>query len=384
MTERKIPELKKPKPDAKDQRWVVYWNVWNSKKGKYVRKRNYTLNAFAEKRRHFEFLNLKRKLQKLQEEAESGTSSAVEVDDGSPTLYKLIEIVLERKSALRESARLSLDKYARVLVFWLKNQGFCGSPSKFNETTVFRFMNYLTSVRKVNNRTRNNYRSGLTTIFNVIAKMKNVKALKENPFLVLEKLPQDTGRNIAYTKEQTRELIQFMKARHEPLLLFCQFMYYTLARTHELSRLQVKHIGMTRPDQIYLPAEWSKNRRARYITIPPQLAALIGDSGILSKPKEWYIFGRGLLPSEEYYPSEYIAQMYRYHVLDKLGYPLEYTLYSWKHTGVTHNYLENVEPSALRIQMGYETQSSFDVYLKSLGLFENIQVAKHYVTLCGT
>jgi hypothetical protein len=59
-----------------------------------------------------------------------------------------------------------------------------------------------------------------------------------------------------------------------------------------------------------------------------------------------------------------------------LGYSELYTFYSWKHTGVISAHKAGVSDDDIMLQTGHKNYGSFQVYLKSLGLFQNETFAK--------
>jgi hypothetical protein len=64
-----------------------------------------------------------------------------------------------------------------------------------------------------------------------------------------------------------------------------------------------------------------------------------------------------------------------------MNYPNDYTMYSWKHTGVVFLYRNNIPRASIRMQAGFMDDKSFETYLKSLGLFENELLITSYPSL---
>lgn len=372
----RIPRLVKPDEKNKDQRWVVVYYLWDPQAGKYVRKRNYSLNSEPLKDRHTAFTFLKKELLKLMEESEF--SVAVPKDIQKASIYKALELFLQSKKQLRKSTYEGYAKHVKHFTAWLRSQAFNGGVAQITPVTCRRYVEYLASRRKLGNRTIKNYTDGIKTAF---SEWKEAEVINENPWAKVKMPVPDEGKNIAYTHEQVRELLTFMKNGHEGLYRLCTFMYYTLARPNELSRLQVKHVGMNRPDKIYLPSEFSKNKTARHISINNDLKRFIDESGIMELPKDWYIFSKRFMPGVEYYDSKNFGTRYRRAVLAKLNYADDYTLYSWKHTGVVHAYLNGMSPASIQMQIGHLNQNSFETYLKSLGLFENTEIHTKFPAL---
>jgi hypothetical protein len=64
-----------------------------------------------------------------------------------------------------------------------------------------------------------------------------------------------------------------------------------------------------------------------------------------------------------------MAGLFTEKVLKRLDYKDDYTLYSWKHTGVVKAWKAEMIQAAIQTQMGHMNTVSFRVYIKSLSLF---------------
>ena len=58
-------------------------------------------------------------------------------------------------------------------------------------------------------------------------------------------------------------------------------------------------------------------------------------------------------------------------LVEPLNLGKEFTLYSWKHTGVVNAYKNGVDIKALQLQCRHHSVSQTDTYLKSLGFMDN-------------
>ena len=71
----------------------------------------------------------------------------------------------------------------------------------------------------------------------------------------------------------------------------------------------------------------------------------------------------------------------RDNVLKPLDFSTQHTLYSWKHSGVVSLYMSGATKYSIQMQIGHINTDSFDTYLKSLGLFENLEIKNAYPEL---
>ena len=86
---------------------------------------------------------------------------------------------------------------------------------------------------------------------------------------------------------------------------------------------------------------------------------------------DWYLFSKGFQPGPEHYNSKYFGERYRENVLDMLKYHKDFTLYSWKHTGVVMAVEAGVPHADIINQGGWNDPHSYFTYLKGLGLMVN-------------
>jgi integrase len=166
-------------------------------------------------------------------------------------------------------------------------------------------------------------------------------------------------------------------------LFLCQFMYYTLARPGEIAKLKVKNIGMVRENCIYIPAEISKNKMDRHVEITPRFLAILEKKGLFDADPEHYIFSDYFRPGPKPKHPTKMARRFTEKVLKRLGYSDDYTLYSWKHTGVVKAWKAGMSQAAIQTQMGHTNTASFQVYIKSLSLLENKEFAQKMPDLPG-
>lgn len=360
-----------PATQSKDQRWVIKYYA-EDMNGIYRAFRETDCNSIANiaDRRAY----CKERIAYINQMLVKGAQVDEEsIDNEELMVSQSITNALSSKFGLRPKTEKNYRDYANKFLLWLQTNNKDVKITRVTKSMAMEFIQYLVSCN-LSNRTINNHISHLSTLFN--------RAGEINPFKGIEKLQEDIGRNIAFNKEQTAELVTYMQAKWPDMLVACQFMYYTLARTNEISHIKVSDIAKYHPDQIYLDEKYSKNRSARNISIPPQLRSIL--QAFLSKHEhspDDYLFSRNFRPGKHHFPSPQMADRFRMNVLNKLNFSADYTFYSWKHTGVVNLYITGVAPAAIRMQLGHMNTQSFEQYLKSLGLFQNNELINGFPTL---
>ena len=365
-----------PGPDAKDQRWKIRFSAWDVAAEKLVTRTLVGINSMAfdsaaEKKAYGE--QQVAEINKLlrsgyvigQEEKEKPEAAppAPPVTIGDAVGQFLHEKKIHRAST-QHAYQVTLSRFV----------AFVGIGRSLTAITGQNLNDYLLHL-KVNcglaSRTHNNHRNSLRTFFAWAVKRYQLPA---NPSADTKALPHSPGKNTAYTRPQQRLLLDYMRAKVPHFHHLCLWMYYTLIRTNELAQLQVADLDRPQAGMVYLKKEITKNGHSRAPKLPADLEALIVARGLRDYPPEYFIFSEGIVPGPDPYPAHYIAKWYRYHVLKPLKFGGEYTLYSWKHTGVCELYRAGVPRWEIILQAGWRDSGSFEAYLHSLGLFDEKKI----------
>jgi len=387
MSEKRYPykeaKLHIPGEDSKDQRWFIYYSAYSLTKGRLVKKKDYQLNRQSNLANRMIWANelIKQYNEYLAKGYCIDDPRLIDYHDNTnynlPPHINLLDRAIwykERKN-LREkslkSYRDSLSKYRGFLrdVGQLKS-----SVHEVGKDLMNQYKDYLLDMN-LSGRTVNNHFNFLMILFN---ELREQELISENPMPKI-RVKQDTKRNRAYNNSQISELLKFMEKKDKRFYFLSKFMYYTLFRTNEIAQLKIEHVNMNL-GYIYLPAFASKNRRERYVKINSSLRELLEEMDLLKFEGINYLFGKGIKPGPEPEVSRYLGARYRENILIPLGYSTEYTLYSWKHTGVVLNYMAGMSKAALQMQIGHVSTESFDTYLRSLGLIDNNEI-DNYVKL---
>lgn len=242
------------------------------------------------------------------------------------------------------------------------------------------FLDYLKS-KPYKNRTINNKLSYAKAIWNYA--IDSLEIDMKSPFHKVKKLKQETGRNLAFQPDQIK-LIKEQHKLYPDLSLLAMTMYYTLARTNEIANMKVKHIGMYQKYQIYIPASTGKTGIERHIIMPEPLIHLFERHEIFKANMKNFIFGstkenvkgyKTMKPDPRMTRSATLGEKYSKYILKPLGFDSDYTLYSWKHTGVVNAKLAGISDADIMQQTGHKNFESYSTYLKSLGLFARGQYA---------
>lgn len=379
-----------PDKKSKDQRWYIKYWPYSVHKKEHVLKRTYILPTHPNESERKKLCDMYCK------EVDEMLLSDFVLDESDPQEKKRmasISVVMNEYLATRghlkkrsvESIHGALKKFKLYLA---EHKHLFKSPELFTSNDALKYRNELIK-QGLGNRSINNNISAVKTFFNESIALYP-ELVRVNPFAGLKKLNENGGRNTAFLPAQVKEIVGYQK-RFPDLDFLSKFMYYTLMRSNEMSKLQVKHIGMYHPNQIYVTPENSKNSHGRHVVISEQLEELLQQYDIRSYPKDYYVFGfeqptkhhtRGMFkPMAAPTNRRYLGSKYRKAVLEPLGFSSDYTLYSWKHTGVVNAKLAGISDADIMQQTGHRAYDSYQKYLKSLGLFVTGEYASKIPTI---
>lgn len=217
-------------------------------------------------------------------------------------------------------------------------------------------------------RNRNNYRTCLSTIFQVLEDneliernfIKNISILKSNP-----------ERNRTYTLQQEEEIFKHLEQNDRILLLFIKFISYNFLRPIEVCRLRVKDINI---EEKFLEIK-VKNKPLKMKIIPQVLLDQLPD--LKGMDRENLLFtpdGIGApWDTELTNRRDYFSKRFKTIVKDHFDLGKNYGLYSFRHTSITKLYRAlaiKSSPFAAKSQVmqitGHSTMVSLEKYLRDI------------------
>ena len=368
------------------KRWFVFYSYRNPSTGKMVRFKQYggfdRLNSAEEKIAHS-----KRLIIQINRKLDSGWSPFLDQEKflyndvleyqnsaGSPETKKQSEftveyyfnlVLSELKPQIRKSSFQAYQSQIRIFIKWLRDNELINCDiTELSRDHFKRFLLYLQQNGR-NNTTRNNYLTNLKTFIGVLVK-ENI--LTENHLKSIPSIPQSKESKRAFTRTQIKQLKPYLK-RIPELWLFVQMMYYTFIRPRELRFLKISDIELE-GSKIRIRGEISKNKKSQYVAIPRPLLRQLIKMKLYKYCSESYLFGKGGRPSQTHQSKNFYYKLHQIQ-LKEIGYPSEYSLYSWKHTGVKEAAINGMSLKELQLQLRHHSLDQVDTYLKGLGILES-------------
>ncbi len=281
------------------------------------------------------------------------------------SLHAMMEQVFKIKEA--QTRGTSTDSYRTVCRnftrFW-EDRGGLENVRTLEKVNILEYLNHRQIKDGIENGTRNKELSFLKTLFNIGIELKY---LDENPCVGIKMLKVERSKDRVYTEDEMILLREAYGEAYKDLRLFVDFIYYCYMRPkREVRFMRVSHINV-KDKVIYIPAENSKNGRARYVKMPVTLLKHIEKSGVLNQEPEFFVFGNQKRPGARAYGKN---TMYDRHAKIAKRLKIDGDLYSWKHTGIFMAYKQGLRMKDISMQCGHSDLNETDRYFNKNGFYD--------------
>lgn len=242
---------------------------------------------------------------------------------------------------------------------------------QFDKTFVVDFLDYIVFDKERSAKTRNNYRTWLSTLTTWLVDRQYIA---ENFIEGIKMMKEDEKYRDSIKTEDLHKLQKYTKEKRPSFYLACLMEYYTFIRPEELRHIKIGNISI-KNQCVTIPADVSKNRKEQSVALNDKLLKVMIDQGIFSHPSQDYLFGKNLQPSGEQIAVNRFRQEW-VRVRKALGFPSSYQFYSLKDSGIRD--LANAEGIVVaRDQARHSDISVTNRYLKSPKVAH--ESTKHFV-----
>ena len=295
-------------------------------------------------------------------------------DDGLKTLAR--EYIRSREA----QSKTIKDHKSTLFTFfipWMEKQGNPLDVPSTTKSMVLAWLDDMQQERKWSNQTRNAKRSHLHSFYEYLRQREFVEV---NPVAdVQTETAKPEIRYYPFRPEDLEKIMSFLEENDKEMKLFCQFIYYCFLRPRrELRLLTVGDIIQERK-QLRIRKDIAKSRKTMYVMIPPAFLKIIQQSGRLSFPPNYYLFGVNGIPGPQAYGYNTFAARFDTY-MTKLGYDNRYRMYSFKHTGCCNLYRLTKDIKLIKEQCRHASIEHTDIYLRALGMYaEDAQRLKDFI-----
>lgn len=389
------------------KRWYVYFSYRNPETGKLVRMKNIygTANGYKTKADRYSVLNLYRKrllnflkagynpfedntdfhqqqLAKTEHDSEQ-VSEHVKKAPPKPKpkpeakpkpakplgmqIHKAFQKALELKKNVVGEKTLE-DYTGRIGNFekWLKKHDkSIKTVNQLDKKTVVEFLNAMQL--RSSARTRNNYRTILSSIFQVL---EDNDILKQNFIKQIKPLRTKPKRHKTYSIKEQEDIFKYLETHDPTLLLYIKFISYNFLRPIEVCRLKVKDLNIVEKTlQVN-----AKNKHNKIKIIPdilleelPDLSGMRGEDFLFTPDGIGKPWKATLLNRRDHFSKRYKT------VKAHFGLGHNHTMYSFRHTFITKVYRalsKDYSPYEAKSRLmqitGHMTMVALEKYLRDI------------------
>lgn len=252
-------------------------------------------------------------------------------DRGFTPLNECLDRYLERiRGCGRKRTINTYSSKVKILKDYFKT--LKNPPKYINELKreiVIDFLDWLLLFRKVGPRTRNNYRNWLNVLFEYLIERKYVS---DNPTIGIDKLKEKVKHRKPLTESMLKEVTEYLNKSDKDFLLAVKLEYYAFIRPKELRLIKIKDISI-KNQSIYIDGEISKNGRSSSVALNDSIINTMLDTGCLTAPIDYYLFGKSFKPSSKPCPVNSFNKRWA-KVRKAMKWSDEYQFYSLKDSGI--------------------------------------------------
>lgn len=386
--------------------WFVSFTFTDKLLGKTVRKQyrngiNYTHNREERFRQGNALISLLK--DKLKQGWNPITGTTGMPTDAPMTIRDAYLRVLELKqSSLKPKSYRNYKDISGMFLKWAEEYGYDNYLlHRFNKKLAQAYMDYLLVERSYSGKSHNG-QLGIHTAFCNVMVNRWKEALPVNPFAGIELLPESTGRNVAYSEDEARALMAWLRFRDIRLYYAANIMFHCYIRKTELCELRVRDFNF-KERTITVNSDAAKNRTQDSVTMPEGLMPILEEMKLQAFPPDHYVFGHLMETSrKKICKADVLSDKHLKYIREcregkkkALAFSFENeeaynavrvlaedkTFYSWKHTGVVLYWSIVKDVYYMMRQLRHSDMKTTMIYLKSLGLMPNEAFRNAKITL---
>ncbi len=385
------------------KKWFVFYSARNPRTGLMERFKDYAGLAKKKQTARDRYAIAEEKINSLRTKLLSGWTPFLEEDDPdvlySDTIqYQNVAAVYgneKRKNrgfnffaneymsslqgAIRHDTVTTYNSKLRIFGQWLDMKGIGDIDiTGITHAILLDFWDWLINQRKLSGNSVRKYKQLLKAVFEFV-KLKQI--IRVNP---VENLPECRRINDCAPRpiheEDINTFIREVEERMPQLFLVICFEYYCFLRPGcEIRLMKIDWIDWGR-GVIVVPANFSKNKKQKMVTMPEPLILILRKYNIHKAKRGLYVLAKGGQPGEQHYGKNYFR--YNFAKIRKaLDMPHDYKLYSWKHTGNIRALEAGIPQMEIMDQNGHSSLEVTNNYIRNRVRRVSTQIQKAFPSI---
>lgn len=340
--------------------WFVSYYVLNPATQKLDRKKIMLnrIKGIAERRKFATQL-----IQELNKKLYGGWNPYLE--ESAPRGFTPLKQVLTTfyNSKERELRPDSLRTYRSLIdIFckWLDESGRSNIFSaKFDKLDTLEFLEFVYNVKRLSNKTWNNYKLFFSNVFNWMIEHKYAAV---NHFSDIKKKQQKTKNRIVIDHETRDRIQKHLEQEDYNFMIVCFLVFHSLIRPKEIANLKPAHFDLEN-QTIFISGEFSKNHNDRISTIPDSFIPYLQRWDFNGASQTQFIFGTNFAPGNKPICSRRFSKKWD-KLRDSLSLEKEMKLYSLRDSGIIQMLNDGISPEEVRRQADHSSLEMTTVYTK--------------------
>ena len=325
-------------------------------------------NTEVHKKLHSKNTETQTKPSSLQNLSESSQNTIAVEKEPKLGLREAFDLGLKLKEKLiSERTKKDYENKINVFLKWIdENQPNLKTIDSLTKKNVSAFLNHIQG--KTSPRNRNNYRTDLCSIIQVLEDSEFVASNVIKKIPILKTKPE---RHKPYTRETQEAIFSYLEDEDPILLLFIKFISFGFMRPIEVCRLKIKNFDIESRTIRFK----AKNSSFKTKIIPeilwealPDLSNLEGENTLFT-PNQ---IG-GVWDTNENNKRDYFSKRFKRVVKDHFDFGADYGLYSFRHTytimvyrALLQEYPEFEAKSKLMMITGHKSMAALEKYLRDI------------------
>jgi integrase len=346
------------------QRWhIEFWYTLPTGEKKRYRVRGNVNRIKNKDERYKQLIEIQKYYTELLQSGWSPVSDVLDTktENHRITIYYCLNKIIEyKKSYASPTYFRTFRSRVRLFADWLLSEQIHQlHPAQITRIHIIEFITYLSNVRRIGNRTRNNYLCDLTTAFDEMIKYDS-QWVQLNPCEHVNRVPTRSNLNEPYDSATLKLVSDYMRDNNRNLYRFCRMFMYLGIRPIEAVKMKVGDINL-KTGKFFVPASNEKTGLRKH---KPIVQFIKDELEYLNDyPEEYYIFSTKGIPSPQPTTRDYFTKEFN-KVKQKLKLPSKFTMYGLKHTFIVELEKSGMPHHDIMKITGHRTLTALQAYLQ--------------------